>query len=668
MKSSKSFLILVINPGSTSTKIGIFEDELCKSEKILRHSSTELEKFEKIWDQYEFRKREILAFLKSTNVDLTKFHCVVGRGGPLKPIESGTYRVDERMINDLRCGIQGQHASNLGGVLAYGIGWDYSIPSFIVDPISVDELEPVSRYSGIAEIPRYSLVHALNIKATARKVARDIKRPLEDLNLIVAHLGGGITVAALKKGRIVDVNNGLCEGPFTPERSGSVPLIPLVEMCFSGKYDKKSILKKIVGKGGLTSYLNTNSCAEVEALIRAGNTRAKIIFEAMAYQISTEIGARAVTLFGKVDGIILTGGMAHSAMLTNLIEERCSFLGNVQRYPGEDELEALALGGLRVLRGEEAAKTYDAKKKSIGIFFSENLQEYDLAIQALERELREHGYRFRQSDENLEIIVRNAHGNTAIMHDAAEEFLARNVDLVVSIGSPAAAATKLYLKGHVIPVICVACFDPVVMGLAESYAGSGNNIAGNCYRIDIENQIKEGLCPLIPGLKRLGVIYKSGELQSEIQLDETREVGQKLGFEVICFDCQTPEDLTSGAVFFRKQLVQAVFLASDTTAAGATEQHLMPLTEKIPTLCALESTVKKGGLVGRVADWDSLCKDSVGIGLDILEGAAPAKIPISRNPNARTIINLRTAKMLGIKPSEEFMKSAEEKLFADVEQ
>ncbi|NLI78384.1 MAG: butyrate kinase [Candidatus Riflebacteria bacterium] len=658
MSGEKTFRLLVINPGSTSTKLGIFENETCVCEKTLRHSATELEKYDKVWDQYEFRKKEIVAFLVGAGYDLATFHAVVGRGGLLRPMESGTYRVDQHMISDLRIGYQGQHASNLGGVLAYGIGWDYSLPSYIVDPVAVDEFEPISRFSGMADIPRLSTFHALNIRAVARKAAKDMGKRLDELNLIVAHLGGGITVAALRKGRVIEVNHGMSEGPFSPERAGAVPVLPLVDLCFSGKYDKKTIVRKLVGGGGLVGYLGTNNVSEVESMVKAGNSKARLVLEAMSYQIAVEIGARAVALYGKIDAIILTGGIANVRMVTSWIEERVAFLGKVLRYPGEDELGALAQGGLRVLRGEEVAKIYDAQKKSIGIYFSDSLPEYDRAVQNIESRLKEAGFRFRQPEENLEIVIRNCHGDPAKMHEVIGEFLARKLDLIIAIGSPAATAAKTHLKKRDVPVVCVACFDPVVMGLASSYAGSGNNIAGSSYRVEVAQQIATALEPLVPDLKRLGVVCKSGELQSEIQLDEVREVAARQGFEVTVFDVRTPADLAAAAIHFATQKVQAVFLPADTVSAVADEAALAPVVRSFPTLCALELVIQRGGLAGRIADWDDLCRRGAGLAIEILEGKPPGTLPIYRNPAARTVINPATAKTLGLKLPPAFLESA----------
>lgn len=351
-------MILVLNPGSTSTKLAVFEGEKCVYEGVVRHSELELGRFERIWDQYEYRKAAILEFLGDRGIALHSFAAVVGRGGLLKPTVSGTYDVNAEMIADAREEVQGPHASNLGAVLAYGIAWDYGIQAFIVDPPCVDELEPVARYSGIPEIRRNSLVHALNVKATARAVAADLGKRVSELDLVVAHLGGGISVCALRKGRMVDVSNALFDGPFTPERAGSLPTDGLVRMCFSGEHTEAEIKKKLVGQGGFVAYLGTNSAEEVEARVEDGDAEAALVADAMVYQVAKEIGSMAVVLGGTLDGIVLTGGLAKSDFFTRKLSEKVGFLGKVILAPGEDELEALALGCLRVLRGEERAKTY----------------------------------------------------------------------------------------------------------------------------------------------------------------------------------------------------------------------------------------------------------------------------------------------------------------------
>ncbi len=354
------YKILTINPGSTSTKIAVFDNDEQVFEKTLRHSSEEIGKFKNISDQFEFRKNVIENELKEANIDLGSLDCIVGRGGLLRPIMGGTYEVSEAMLKDLRIGVSGQHACNLGGIIANEFSNELNIPSYIVDPVVVDELAPVARISGLANIERRSIFHALNQKATARRYADETGKKYTDLNLIVAHMGGGISVGAHQKGMVVDVANALDgEGPFSPERSGGVPVGSLVEMCYSGKYTLYDIKKLITGRGGLVSYLNTNDAREVEELIEKGDEKAKLVYEAMAYQIIKEIGSCAAVLSGDVDAVLLTGGIAYSKTFTKLIEDRVKFIADVKIYPGEDEMIALALGGLRVMRGEEEALQYN---------------------------------------------------------------------------------------------------------------------------------------------------------------------------------------------------------------------------------------------------------------------------------------------------------------------
>jgi len=356
---SRDYKILVINPGSTSTKVALFSNEQLLFEKKIGHSSQELSNFNKIIDQYRFRQDIILSFLKEKRINLSTLHAVVGRGGLLRPIASGTYRINEKMLGDLRSGAMGEHASNLGGLLAYGIAGNLSIPSYIVDPVVTDEMKPVARISGIPEIPRISIFHALNQKAIARKAALDLGKKYEKLNFIVAHLGGGISVGVHYKGKVIDVNNALNgEGPFTPERSGGVPVGRLVELCFSGKFSKDEMMKKVKSKGGLVAYLNTNDVREVLKMINQGDKKAKLIFEAMAYQVAKEIGAGATVLKGQIDAIILTGGIAYNNDFVNMVRDRVSFLSLVMVYPGEEEMLSLCEGALRVLKGEEVEKLY----------------------------------------------------------------------------------------------------------------------------------------------------------------------------------------------------------------------------------------------------------------------------------------------------------------------
>ncbi len=356
--AGKKELILVLNPGSTSTKLAVFQGNECSYEGVVQHTELELGRFERVWDQYEYRKEAILEFLAGHGVALHSLTAVVGRGGLFKPTVSGTYRVNPEMVADARAEVQGPHVANLGAVLAYGIAWDYGIEAFIVDPPCVDEMEPVARYSGLPEIERTSLVHALNVKASARAAAEELGKSVRDVNLVVAHLGGGITVCALKSGRMVDVTNGLSEGPFTPDRAGALPTGGLVRMCFSGEYTEAEITRKLVGAGGLTAYLGTNNAIEALERANAGDAKAGAVLEAMIYQIAKEIGAMAVVLGESMDAIVLTGGIAKSEDIARRIVDKVRFLGRVIVLPGEDELRALALGCLRVLEGEEEAKTY----------------------------------------------------------------------------------------------------------------------------------------------------------------------------------------------------------------------------------------------------------------------------------------------------------------------
>lgn len=353
------YRILTINPGSTSTKIAIFDNEKPIMETTLRHQTEEINKYEKVSDQYEFRKQVILETLHENGINLTKLSAVVGRGGLLKPIQGGTYSVSHQMLEDLKVGVLGEHASNLGGILANEIAKQLNIPAFIVDPVVVDELDAVARVSGMPEIHRKSIFHALNQKAVARRAARELGKTYAEGNFIVAHLGGGVSVGAHKNGKVVDVNNALDgEGPFSPERAGGLPVGDMVKMCFSGKYSLEEIKKKLKGKGGLVAYLGTNDAREVGKMIEEGDQNAALIYQAMAYQVAKEIGSCAAVLKGEVDAIVLTGGIAYDETFIRWITERIAFIAKVLVYPGEEEMVALAEGGLRVLRGEEEAKQY----------------------------------------------------------------------------------------------------------------------------------------------------------------------------------------------------------------------------------------------------------------------------------------------------------------------
>lgn len=353
------YRMLIINPGSTSTKIGVYDDTKPVFEETLRHSSEEIGNYGSIYEQLDFRKEVILKSIKEHGIDIETLNAVVGRGGLLKPIEGGTYAVNEKMLEDLKRGAQGQHASNLGGIIAYEIAKPLNIPSFIVDPVVVDEMEEIARISGMPEIQRISIFHALNQKAMARRYARECGTQYEDLNLIVAHMGGGISVGAHRRGRVIDVNNALDgEGPFSPERTGTLPVASLIKLCYSGKYTYEEMKRKITGKGGFVAYLNTNDARDVEKMVMEGNAEAELIYRAMAYQVAKEIGSLAAVLKGEVDAVILTGGLAYGKEYVEWIRERVSFISRVVVYPGEDELLALAEGGLRVLSGEETEKIY----------------------------------------------------------------------------------------------------------------------------------------------------------------------------------------------------------------------------------------------------------------------------------------------------------------------
>lgn len=350
---------LIINPGSTSTKLGVFEDETLVFEETLRHSTEEISQYASIFDQKDFRKKLILEFLEKKGVDVKTFNVIVGRGGLLKPIPGGTYAVTDDLLEDLKIGKQGQHASNLGGVLAREIADTIGVPSYIVDPVVVDELIPIARYSGVPELPRISIFHALNQKAVAKRYAKESGKAYTDLNLIVVHMGGGVSVGAHEKGKVVDVFNALDgDGAFSPERAGAVPAGGLIDMCFSGEYTKAQVYKKIVGNGGFNAYLNTNDMRDVGKMIADGDEHANEVREAFILQVAKDIGSMACVLNGKVDQIVVTGGIAYNKDVVEKIQERAGFIAPFTVYPGEDELLALTQGALRVMNGEEEAMKY----------------------------------------------------------------------------------------------------------------------------------------------------------------------------------------------------------------------------------------------------------------------------------------------------------------------
>ncbi|MGM0608564.1 MAG: butyrate kinase [Candidatus Muiribacteriota bacterium] len=352
--------ILVINPGSTSTKLAVYEEKKLLLEETLRHEAKELEPFDKLIDQYDFRQKIINQFLEKNGYKIGEFSGIIGRGGLLKPIESGVYKVNNNMLEDLKAGKYGEHASNLGAILAYEISKNAGCDAFIADPVVVDEMQDVARLSGIPEIPRISIFHALNQKASAKKAAADLGKNYNDCSLIVAHLGGGVSVGAHKNGKVIDVNNALDgDGPFSPERSGGVPIGGLVKLCFSGKYDINDIKKKIKGKGGLVAYLGTNSAMEIQDRAENNDKEALLTYQAMAYQVAKEIGQLAAVLKGKVDAIILTGGIAHDKdLLVPWIKERVEFIAPVHIYPGENEMEALNSACVEALENPKLIKDY----------------------------------------------------------------------------------------------------------------------------------------------------------------------------------------------------------------------------------------------------------------------------------------------------------------------
>jgi butyrate kinase len=355
------YRILAINPGSTSTKFAVYFDTECVLNKTIRHSFDDLFHYENIIDQFDFRKGLIIDALVEEGIDVDSIKYVIGRGGLTYPVESGIYRVNNQMLKHVREGVMGQHASNLGPLLADYIA--LQIPdaqAFIADPVVTDELEDVARVSGHSNFERRSIFHALNQKATARAHAKETGKVYEEMNLIVAHLGGGISVGAHKNGRVIDVNNALNgEGPFSPERSGTLPAGQLIDICFSGKYSRNQIDRMVLGEGGFVSFLGTNSASKVEELANSGDEKARFYQEAMFYQVAKLIGEMAVVLDGKVDAILLTGGLAFNKSIEGYIKRKTGFIAPVFSYPGEDELEALAMNALRVARGEVEPKEYE---------------------------------------------------------------------------------------------------------------------------------------------------------------------------------------------------------------------------------------------------------------------------------------------------------------------
>ena len=363
------YKVFVINPGSTSTKISIFKDEKEVWGKNLKHDSENLKKYDKIIDQLDWRYNLIKEELSNSKYNLKNFDAVVARGGVgLDPLLGGTYIIDKDMVHHLRIAKNSSHASNLAGIIAYNLAQEYDLPAYTVDPISVDEFEDIARLSGMPEIPRKCQSHALNLKSIGRKAAKQKGFKFNECNLIGAHLGGGISIAPLKKGRIVDVNNANQGGPYSPERVGTLPTLDLAEYIFKNNPERNQFVKKLLGNGGLTAYLNTNDGQEIEKRIENGDKKAKLVYDGMIYQIAKEIGAMAAVLDGKVDAIFITGGLAYSEYITSKIKKKVAFIADVVIYPGAEEMNSLAEGVLRVLKGEEDIMHYKEGKISTEIF------------------------------------------------------------------------------------------------------------------------------------------------------------------------------------------------------------------------------------------------------------------------------------------------------------
>lgn len=352
------YKVLAINPGSTSTKIAVYTDGECTFSHSIQHTPEELKEFKEVVDQFDWRKNLIEAVLRENGIALEEFSAVIGRGGIINPIESGVYEVNDDLAHDLRHARM-QHASNLGGLIARDIADEIGVKSYIADPVVVDEMIPYARISGVPELPRESVFHALNQKAVARRYAKEKGKNYDELNLIVCHMGGGITVSAHRRGRVIDTTNALdgC-GPFSPERSGSLPPGPLIKLCFSGKYTQEELLKKVHGVGGLFAHLGTTSVPEVLDRIQAHDLHAMLVLRAMCYTVAKEIGAMAIALKGDVDAILITGGIAHSKRVTDFLADHVDFIAPIYVYPGENELLSLANNALGVLRGEIKPKTY----------------------------------------------------------------------------------------------------------------------------------------------------------------------------------------------------------------------------------------------------------------------------------------------------------------------
>ncbi|MDN5332428.1 MAG: butyrate kinase [Tepidanaerobacteraceae bacterium] len=357
--------ILAINPGSTSTKISVFHGEEEVFTENIVHDYEELKKFKNVVEQEDYRYEAILKSLRKKGFTLDQIDVVAARGGIMRPVKAGTYRINESMLEDLKNAVGGEHASNVSAFIAHRIAREKGIPAFIVDPVSVDEMEDVARISGLSGIERKSLSHALNIRRVVYKIAQELGKTPAELNFIVAHLGGGISIAAIERGRMVDVESANCEGPFSPERTGGLPVLELVELCYSGKYTKDEIKRKLIQEGGLYSYLGTKDVKEVEERAENGDKKAALLLDAMIYQIAKGIGEMATVLKGEVDFIVLTGGIARSERICDAIAERVKFIAPVRRIPGEEEMRALAEAACRVMEGKEEILCYGEERQYV---------------------------------------------------------------------------------------------------------------------------------------------------------------------------------------------------------------------------------------------------------------------------------------------------------------
>lgn len=350
--------LLILNPGGTSTKIAVFEETQEVFKQNITHSEEDLQPFPRVFDQFSYRKEMIVQAVEQAGHPIHSFDCVVGRGGLVRPIPGGTYTVNDRMVEDLRGAVEGEHASNLGAVIARSLGDELGLPCFVVDPVAVDELMDKARISGISELERPSWFHALNHKAVGRWAAERIGKRYEDCNFIIAHLGSGNSVVAHRKGKMVDGSGGRTNGPFSPERSGGLPTYPLVKLCYSGRYTEQEMVAKLSSVGGMYSYLGTKDVQEIERRMKNGDAKARLVHEAFVYAVAKEICCYAATFAGAVDRVVLTGGIAHSAYVVQELRRMTAFLAPLEVVAGEFEMEALALGALRVLHGQEQAKEY----------------------------------------------------------------------------------------------------------------------------------------------------------------------------------------------------------------------------------------------------------------------------------------------------------------------